>query len=73
MKKEIIYTYLGTNGTVATPVFIEGAYSVKKIRLIADFGKALTKDFGATLYYNVLVPEIEVENWLEIDDPGQND
>ena len=31
MKKTIIYTYLGTNGTITTPIHLEGIYSVKNI------------------------------------------
>ena len=42
MTKEILYTYLGTNGTITSPVFLEGIYSVKKIRLMAAEGKWLT-------------------------------
>ena len=42
MKKEVLYTYLGTNGTITTPIFIEGAYHIKKVRLVADKDKFLT-------------------------------
>ena len=44
MIKQITYTYLGTNGVLTTPIHIEGVYSIKKIVLIADAGKQLTKD-----------------------------
>lgn len=72
MKKEILYTYLGTNGTITTPIHLEGAYCVHKIRLKADPEKVLTKDYGKTYKYAVIVPEEEVDLWLEIPDPGQN-
>lgn len=73
MKKENLYTYLGTNGTVITPVCIEGIPSIKKIRLTADDKKVLTKDYGTTYVFSVIVPELDVDNWLEIDYPGQNE
>ena len=44
MIKQVTYTYLGTNGTLTTPIHLEGIYSVKKIVLTADEGKKLTKD-----------------------------
>lgn len=72
MKKEVLYTYLGTNGVITTPIHLEDTYFIRKIRLTADKGKVLTKDFGKTYNYAVLVPEEEVESWLEIDAPGQN-
>ena len=45
MKKEILYHYLGVNGTILSPVYLEGIYSVKKVKLTAESGKRLTKDF----------------------------
>lgn len=36
MKKEVLYTYLGTNGTITSPVHLENTYYIRKIRLIAD-------------------------------------
>lgn len=74
MKKEVLYTYLGTNGTITTPIFIEGAYHIKKVRLVADKDKFLTNDFGITKKDIVLTTEQEVENWIEIDNLifGQN-
>lgn len=44
MKQRNVYTYLGQNGVLTTPIFLEGIYSVKKIELIADQYKILTKD-----------------------------
>ena len=71
MKKEILYTYLGTNGTITTPIRLEGAYCVRKIRISADVGKVLTKDFGTNYVYSAIIPEEEVDLWVEIDNPGQ--
>lgn len=70
MKKEILYTYLGTNGTITTPVFIEGVYHTEQIRLVADEGKVLTNDFGITKKYIVLTTKQDINNWIEIDDPS---
>lgn len=65
MIKEKIYTYLGVNGTITSPVYLEGIYSVKKIRLIADANKILTN--GSQRVSSITVPEDEVENWTEVD------
>ena len=66
MTKRIYYRYLGTNGTVLTPIHLEGAYGVKMIKIVADADKMLTCDDGKTLRNSVLVPEEEVENWVEV-------
>ena len=65
MTKEKIYTYLGVNGTITSPVYLEGIYSIKKIRLIANKNKILTD--GSQRISSIIVPEDEVENWTEID------
>ncbi len=66
MTKQIFYRYLGTNGTLLTLILIEGVYSVKLIKIIADSDKILTCDDGITWRNSVLVPEEEVEKWVEI-------
>ena len=66
MTKQIIYTYLGTNGVLTTPIHLEGIYSVKKIVLIADAGKQLTKD-GKNFVRKIAVSnEEEVLLWNEV-------
>ena len=70
MKREILYTYLGTNGTITTPIHIEDTYYVRKLRLIADEGKVLTKD-NINYKYSVIIPEEDEDLWIEILDPGQ--
>lgn len=65
MEKTTIYTYLGTNGVINSPVHLEGIYSVKKIRLKAEKGKVITKD-GVNFFNSVIVPENEVDQWTEI-------
>lgn len=64
MTKETLYTYLGTNGTLTTPIHLEGIYSVKKIQLKAKTGYVLTKDW-TNFVTKVLVPEDEVDEWKE--------
>lgn len=66
MTKQIYYRYLGTNGTLLSPIHIEGVYSVKLIKIIADPDKILTCDDGITRRNSVLVPEEEEKDWVEI-------
>lgn len=66
MTKQITYTYLGTNGVLTTPIHLEGIYSVKRIVLIAEDGKQLTKD-GKTFVHKVAVSsEEEALLWKEV-------
>lgn len=69
MKKIVLYNYLGTNGTILSPVHIEDTYYIRKIRLIADEGKELTN--GSRTAKSIIVAEEEVSNWFEIDIIGQ--
>lgn len=70
MIKQVTYTYLGTNGTLTTPIHLEGIYSVKKIVLTADEGKKLTKD-NINLVDRVIVrSDEEVELWKEVSAPS---
>ena len=66
MTKTVLYCYLGTNGTILSPVHLEGVYSVKKYELKADFGKILTN--GQFKAYKYIVAEDELNDWKEIDD-----
>jgi hypothetical protein len=68
MTKEILYTYLGTNGTITTPIHLEDIYYTRSIRLIADRKKKLTSNGGKTLLSSVIVPEDEVNLWTEVDE-----
>lgn len=68
MTKEVMYVYLGTNGTICSPVHLEDIYYIRKIRLWADDGKVITKD-GKNYLYRALVPEDEVDQWYEIVKP----
>ena len=65
MNKQTLYTYLGTNGTLTTPIHLEGIYSVKKIILTADEGKMLTKN-GVDFVKKVSTTDLEVDLWQEV-------
>ena len=65
MVKEILYEYLGTNGTILSPVHLEDIYYVRKVRLTPSQGKVLTKD-GEHKVYSIVVPEDEVKDWHEV-------
>ena len=65
MTKEILYTYLGTNGTITSPVHLEDIYYIRKVRLTADAGKQLTKD-DVNYASVVTVPEEEIDLWKEV-------
>lgn len=65
MKKTIYYTYLGTNGTITSPVHLEDIYYVRKYHLSADVGKKVTKD-GKNFYSEITIPEEELEEWSEV-------
>lgn len=65
MTKEFIYTYLGTNGTITTPIHLEGIPAMKKVRIKPASGKFITN--GTTITDDaVVVAESEVANWKEI-------
>ena len=66
MTKEVLYLYLGTNGSILSPVHLEDTYYTRRIRLVADEGKTLTKDFK-TFQEAVIVAEDEVDLWSEVD------
>lgn len=67
MTKEILYTYLGTNGTITSPIHLEDIYYTRSVRLIADRKKVLTQD-GKNFFYTVTVPEDEVSLWREVNE-----
>lgn len=65
MTQQKIYTYLGTNGTITSPVYLPGIYSIEKINLIADDKKILTD--GKKKVGSIIVLPEEVSKWTEID------
>ncbi len=65
MRKTVLYQYLGTNGTILSPIHLEDIYYIRKIRLDADNGKQLTKD-DKNFVKSIVIPEEELEEWKEI-------
>lgn len=65
MTKTILYQYLGTNGTILSPVHLEDIYYVRKVRLTADANKRLTKN-NKDYVQSIVIPEDEVELWKEV-------
>ena len=61
----VLYEYLGTNGTVLTPVHLEDIYYVRKLKLQAGNGRHLTKD-NQNFVKEVIIPEEEFEEWQEV-------
>lgn len=70
MTKQTIYVYLGTNGTIESPVHLEDIYYTRRIRLYADAGKMLTD--GQVYRSMVTCPEDEVEYWKEVSLSGED-
>ena len=64
MIKQIMYEYLGTNGSICSPVHLEDIYYVRKYKLIADDKKLLVK--GSRKEKSVLIPEDDLDNWKEV-------
>lgn len=65
MVKTPLYTYLGTNGTITSPVHLEDIYYVLKYRLEADTNKFLTKD-NINFVKMITVPADEIDEWKEV-------
>lgn len=65
MQQQLLYQYLGTNGSILSPVHLEGIYSVKQLHLFADEGKQLTKDFKKYTT-SIIIPEEELDQWVEV-------
>lgn len=65
MTKTILYQYLGTNGTILSPVHLEDIYYIRKVELKADKKKRLTKN-NINFVQSIVVPEDEVEEWKEV-------
>lgn len=65
MTKTVLYVYLGTNGTIVSPVHLEDVYYTRRYHLVADNRKSLTKD-GKTFLQSVTVPEDELDEWQEV-------
>jgi hypothetical protein len=67
MTKTINYVYLGTNGTIISPVHLEDVYYTRRYQLRADKGKLLTRD-GRNFFKEFMVGEDDVDEWVEVDE-----
>ena len=65
MTKIVMYEYLGTNGTILSPIHLEDLYYVRKLQLLADNNKRLTKN-GKDFVQSVVIPEDELDQWKEV-------
>lgn len=65
MTQEVLYLYLGTNGSILSPVHLEDTYYVRRIRLRASENKRLTKN-NIDFYQTIVVAEDDVEHWIEV-------
>jgi|GEM_PF-2181460 len=68
MTKTVYYVYLGTNGTITSPVHLEDVYYIRKYLLTAEDGKKLTKD-NKNFVDSVMIPEGELDLWKEVKAP----
>lgn len=68
MTKTVYYVYLGTNGTITSPVHLEDVYYTRKYLLQADEGLKLTRD-NKNYLDSVMIPEGELSNWREVKAP----
>lgn len=64
MKKEVLYTYLGTNGTITSHVHLEDIYYVRKLKLTAEEGRILTD--GNIKTFSTIIAEEDFDKWKEI-------
>jgi hypothetical protein len=71
MKKTVLYNYLGTNGTITSPVHLEDIYYTRSYLLKPEPGYKLTKD-GSFLTTSVIISEEDLDKWTEVLDPGQD-
>lgn len=65
MTKQVLYTYLGTNGTITSPVHLEDIYYTVSYRLTAEGKRKLTKD-NKTFVTSIVVAEDEIKDWREV-------
>ena len=65
MTKEALYLYLGTNGSILSPVHLEDTYYQRRLKLTADAGKFLTKN-GKDQVPSIIIPEEDLDLWSEV-------
>lgn len=65
MTKTILYRYLGVNGTLESPIQLEGVYCIKLYHLVAASGHILTN--GAERVKTITIPASELDDWSEVE------
>ena len=66
MLKEKMYRYLGRNGTITSPIFLENVTPIEMISLQASKGKILTN--GQKKIYSIIIFADEIDDWYEIEE-----
>lgn len=64
MTKQTLYTYLGENGTITSPIYLPDVSHITKYCLTADKDKMLTN--GEIVTKTRIVTERDLPNWYEI-------
>ena len=64
MTKRKMYRYVGYNGSVTTPVLLEGINHLEMVELRAGDGCYLTD--GQRKVISVVVPVDDATNWIEV-------
>lgn len=65
MKKTKLYRYIGRNGIITSPVFLEGISHIQMYRLSAKPGFVLTD--GEQFVNSIDIFEEDVELWTEVE------
>lgn len=71
MIKETLYTYRGTNGSITSPVHLEGVEAVLSYRFTADKGKVFKKG-TETAERLVFSSEDRINEWKEVSSRGKS-
>lgn len=69
MTRTVLYQYLGTNGTILSPVHLEDVYYIRKIKLKADTNQILTN--GTVYKFETIISEDDEALWEEVKYTGQ--
>jgi hypothetical protein len=64
MRKTALYTYMGTNGSLTTPIHLEGIQYILQYRLEAEGSKVLTN--GTEVKKIVTIPADKLDDWKEV-------
>jgi hypothetical protein len=65
MKKQKLYRYIGRNGEITSPIFLEDAKHIPLMELRPEAGYVLTNG-NVTREYFVVVHIDEVNEWTEV-------